>query len=190
MCIAAYVNFSGVKYCLIKQVAVDSKDHCVFTTATLCFLILCLVDNVNLFITRLNSVNSQQALLNDCLHYFPLRVILHFANSRENRYKLWVQSLGAFGWTSVGYDWSIVFKATINQSYVTLVHQNDPRTRCAESFLYPFAFQFLEWGIRKNCISRIIQEITLKIQSATALYGLAREARKKLQRVSSIIPFF
>ena len=47
MCIAAYVNFSGVKYCLIKQVAVDLKDHCVFTTAMLCFLILCLVDNVN-----------------------------------------------------------------------------------------------------------------------------------------------
>ena len=38
MCIAAYANFSGVKYCLIKQVAVDLKDHCVFTTAMLCFL--------------------------------------------------------------------------------------------------------------------------------------------------------
>ena len=148
MCIVAYVNFSGVKYCLIKQVAVDLKDHCVFTTAMLCFLILCLVDNVNLFITSLNSVNSQQAFLNDCLHYFPLRVILHFANSRENGYKLWVQSLGAFGWTSLSYDWSIVFKATINQSYVTLVHQNDPGIRCAESFLYPFPLQFLEWGIR------------------------------------------
>lgn len=58
MCIAAYVNFFGVKYCLIKQVAVDLKDHCVFTTAMLCFLILCLVDNVNLFTTSLNSVNS------------------------------------------------------------------------------------------------------------------------------------
>ena len=59
MCIAAYVNFSGVKYCVIKQVAVDLKDHCVFTTAMLCFSkTVSIVDNVNLFITSLNSVNS------------------------------------------------------------------------------------------------------------------------------------
>ena len=131
-------NFSGVKYCLIKQVAVALKDYSVFTTAMLCFLRLCLMDNVNLFITSLNSVNSSQALLNDCRHYFPLRLILHFEDSRENGYKLWVQSLGAFGWTSICYNWSMVFKATINQSYVALVHKNDPRIRCTESFLYPF----------------------------------------------------
>ena len=131
-------NFSGVKYFLIKQVAVALKDYSVFTTAMLCFLRLCLMDNVNLFITSLNSVNSWQALLNDCRHYFPPRLILHFADSRENVYKLWVQSLGAFGWTSICYNWSMVFKATINQSYVTLVHKNDPRIRCTESFLYPF----------------------------------------------------
>ena len=32
-----------------------------------------------------------------------------------------------FGRTSVNYDWSMVFKATINQSQVTLVNPNDPR---------------------------------------------------------------
>ena len=36
-------------------------------------------------------------------------------------------------------DWSMVSKATINQSEVTLVHPNDPTNRCAES-LYPFLF--------------------------------------------------
>ena len=35
--------------------------------------------------------------------------------------------------TSVHYDWSMVFKATINQSQVTLVNPNDPRDRCTES---------------------------------------------------------
>ena len=53
-----------------------------------------------------------------------------------------VQALGAvinglFEWTSVSYDWSMVFKATSNQSEVTLVHPQDPRDRCAHS-LYPF----------------------------------------------------
>ena len=41
--------------------------------------------------------------------------------------------LGAFGWTSVNYVWPMVFKATINQSEVILVHPNDPENRCAES---------------------------------------------------------
>ena len=41
--------------------------------------------------------------------------------------------LGAFGWTSVNYVWPMVFKATINQSEVTLVHPNDPKNLCAES---------------------------------------------------------
>ena len=56
----------------------------------------------------------------------------HFRNSRENGYKHWMQwFLGSFD------DWSMVFKATINQSQATLVHPNGPRNRCAES-LYPF----------------------------------------------------
>ena len=43
--------------------------------------------------------------------------IVHFKNSRENGYKLWAQwFLGSFRWTSVSYDWWMVFKATINQS--------------------------------------------------------------------------
>ena len=56
----------------------------------------------------------------------------------------WVQALGTVtsgivqvDKTSVSYDWSMVFKATINQSQVTLAHPNDPRNRSAQS-LYPF----------------------------------------------------
>ena len=61
-----------------------------------------------------------------------------FGNFREHGYKLWPQRfLGWFGWTSVSYDWSMVFNATINQSKVTVVHQKDPKNRCAES-LHPF----------------------------------------------------
>ena len=75
-----------------------------------------------------------------------------FRNSRESGYKLWVQwFLGSFGWTSVSYDWSIVFKATITHSQVMLVYPQFSffilRNRCAES-LKPFLLWFLEWGIR------------------------------------------
>ena len=34
-------------------------------------------------------------------------------------------------------DWSMVFKATIDQSQVTLLHPNESRNHCAES-LHPF----------------------------------------------------
>ena len=54
-----------------------------------------------------------------------------------------------FGWTSVSYDWWMIFKATINQSYVMLFHPNYPRIRCAES-LYPFPLWFPEWGVEVN----------------------------------------
>ena len=37
--------------------------------------------------------------------------------------------------------WSMVRKVTINQSWVTLVHTNDPWNRCAER-LYPFPLYF------------------------------------------------
>ena len=41
-------------------------------------------------------------------------VITHFRNSRENGNKVWEQGfLGSFGCTSLNYDWSMVFKATI-----------------------------------------------------------------------------
>ena len=46
---------------------------------------------------------------------------------------------GSFEWTSVSYDWSMVFNAAVNQSEVTLLHPQDPRNRCAHS-LYPFPF--------------------------------------------------
>ena len=73
--------------------------------------------------------------------HFTLVRIPPFRNSRENGYKLWVQwFLGSYGWTSVTCDWSIVIKATINQSKVTLVHQ-DPRNLCTENF-YPFSLKF------------------------------------------------
>ena len=54
-----------------------------------------------------------------CLSVF----IPHSTDSKENEYKLWVRRfLESFsGWTSVSYDWSAVFKATINQSQVTPV---------------------------------------------------------------------
>ena len=48
-----------------------------------------------------------------------------------------IETISGQGRTSVNYDWSMVFKATINQSQVTLVNPNHPRDRCAES-LYPF----------------------------------------------------
>ena len=71
------------------------------------------------------------------------RVILHSTISKGNGYKLFWP---AFGPTKL--DWSMVFKATINQSqvHVTLVHPNDPKNHCAES-LYPFFFEFAEWSI-------------------------------------------
>lgn len=37
MSVVAYVNFSAVKYCLIKQIAVDLKDHCVFYDSSVVF---------------------------------------------------------------------------------------------------------------------------------------------------------
>ena len=57
-----------------------------------------------------------------------------FRNYKGNGYKLSAQPfLGSFGWTSNSYDWSIVVKATLNQSQGLLVHPNYPRNRCAES---------------------------------------------------------
>ena len=45
----------------------------------------------------------------------------------------------AFEWTSdsYGYEWLLVFKATISQSELTLVYLHCPKNLCAES-LYPF----------------------------------------------------
>ena len=44
-------------------------------------------------------------------------VIPHYRNYKGNGLKLSAQRfLGSFVWTSVSYDWSVVFKATINQS--------------------------------------------------------------------------
>ena len=70
--------------------------------------------------------------------------IPHLRNSKENGYRLWVQwFLESLRWKNVSYDWSMVFIATSNQSKGTLVHPNDSRNRCAESF----TLQFLEWEL-------------------------------------------
>ena len=43
--------------------------------------------------------------------------IPHYRNYKGSGYKLSAQRfLGLLGWTSVSYDWWMVFKATINQS--------------------------------------------------------------------------
>ena len=73
------------------------------------------------------------------------------ATSRDykgNGYKLQApRFLGSFGWTSASYDWSMVFKATINQSKLGVIQPNDAKNRCPES-LCPFPLQFLEWRIQ------------------------------------------
>ena len=51
------------------------------------------------------------------LSFLGILVISHSTNYKGNGYNLSAQRfLGSFGWTSVSYDWSMVFKATINQS--------------------------------------------------------------------------
>ena len=62
---------------------------------------------------------------------YSLRASSPIPNSRNykgNGNKLSAQRfhLGSFEWTSNSYDWSMLFKATINQSQETLVHPNDP----------------------------------------------------------------
>ena len=73
------------------------------------------------FATSLNAVLSSyfclimiQNVNNDFCNDLS---IPHFRSFKKNGYKFLVQwLLGLFGWTSVGYDWSIVFKATNDQS--------------------------------------------------------------------------
>ena len=65
----------------------------------------------------------------------------------QKLYGEWVQ---AFGETVCGIVWVdkdclrlvMVLKATINQSWLTLIHPNDPTNRFAKG-LYPFPLQFL-----------------------------------------------
>ena len=70
-------------------------------------------------------------------------------NYKRNGYKLSAQRfLGSLGWTSVTYDWSMVFTAAINQSQAVAVQPNHPRNRCAES-LYPIPFNIVS-GVRNS----------------------------------------
>ena len=103
-------------------------------------------------IQRIVSTNQQtcyHSILQLVLYQVGI-LIPHFRSLRENGYKLWVHwFLGRLRWKSVSYDWSMVFKATINQSQVTFVHPNNPRDRCAE-ILNPFLLKSLwiiKWGI-------------------------------------------
>ena len=50
--------------------------------------------------------------------------------------------LGSLERTSVSSDWSMVCKATINQSYDTIFHPNDPRNPTSSPGLFPPIF----WG--------------------------------------------
>ena len=105
-------------------------------------------------------------------------------------YNLW-ERLGGLAFVIIGrwYSRQLLINHTLRLSTKTIPEFVAPKASCTHS---PYSFWSGEYEhcSRKNCISRIIQEITLKIQSATVLYELAREARKKLHRVSSIISFF
>ena len=68
------------------------------------------------------------------LHHHSYSTYLFAIASSEILGK-WVQVLGRQAVRS--YDWSMVFKGTINQSYLKLVNPNEPSNHCAES-LYPF----------------------------------------------------
>ena len=91
MSVVAYVNFSTVKYCLIKQIAVDLKDRCVFYDSNVVFFKTVSRGQREFVYNEPEFSQLLVSVVEDCLHYFPLRLILHFTNSRENGYKLWVQ---------------------------------------------------------------------------------------------------
>ena len=99
-------------------------------------------------------------------------------NYKGNGYKLSAQQfhLGSFGWTSNSYDWSMVFKETMNQSQVTLVHLNDPKTRYAES-LYQFPLQFLQWGIWTSEASRARTRLFLRASRACTFHDIPQMKR-------------
>ena len=99
--------------------------------------------------------------------------IPHSRGHKRNGNKLSAQrfQLGSFGWTSNSYDWSMVFKETMNQSQVTLVHPNDPKTRYAES-LYQFPLQFLQWGIWTSEASRARTRLFSRTSRACTFYDI------------------
>ena len=49
---------------------------------------------------------------------------------------------------------------TIDQSWLTHVHPNDPRNHCAQS-LYPFSLEFMKWGIGKTFLKESIWRIKI-----------------------------
>ena len=49
---------------------------------------------------------------------------------------------------------------TIDQSWLTHVHPNDPRNHCAQS-LYPFSLGFMKWGIGKTFLKESIWRIKI-----------------------------
>ena len=87
--------------------------------------------------------------------------IPHSRNFNENGYKLTAQQIqGSFGLTSVIYDRLMAALNTIDQSWLTHVHPNDPRNHCAQS-LYPFSLGFMKWGIGKTFLKESIWRIKI-----------------------------
>ena len=113
----------------------------------LSFLVVLVLVSVEAWVAHLQDIaGGRKCWSSENADNCTLKTIPYFRNFREDGYKLWVQCFRAsFGWTSVRYDWLIVYMATINQSSVFSI-PNDLRYRCAKSS-FPFPSQFLEWGI-------------------------------------------
>ena len=94
-------------------------------------------------------MERQSAEKNNQGKYF--HIIRHSGNFKGNGYKLSSRRfLGSFGWTSVSYDWSMVVKANINQSEITLVHLTVPEIVSSTACTHDVSFTFSGVG---NCCS-------------------------------------
>ena len=95
------------------------------------------------------------------LHRNLKMAIPHSRNFNGNGYKLSARQIqGSFGWTSVIYDRLMAALNTIDQSWLTHVHPNDPRNHCAQN-LYPFSLEFTKWGIGKTFLKEGIWRIKI-----------------------------
>ena len=76
----------------------------------------------------------------------------------------------------MNYDWSMVFKTTTNQSYVTLIRSNYPRNGYAES-LHPFSLQFLEQGM-----TQLLLDERQRLKSSNIVVVQFLTERKKVKK--------
>ena len=97
---------------------------------------MCLVQGTGICITY--GVLISHISVERILHHHSYSTYLFAIASSEILGK-WVQVLGRQAVRS--YDWSMVFKGTINQSYLKLANPNEPSNHCVES-LYPFYLKF------------------------------------------------